>query len=113
MSINSISLFEMLTSLASLIEQLRFSDKAFPITYLLDGFRRYTTTWVVYIEVVLIYHTHEHTLRHVYFSTIEDYLNVIKSLYGVTRSSIRNVCSEFGIYIPQLFLLFSLHNCDI
>ena len=110
MPINSISIFELLTSLVSIIEQIRMRDKVFPITYLLDGFCRSTNTWVVYIEVVPIYHTSEQALRHIYFATIEANLNVFKILHGVTGSSIRNACSEFGIYIHQLFLLFSLHN---
>ena len=110
MSIKSLSIFEPLTYIARLSKQLRLRDKAFPITHLSDCFRKSTITWVVDIEVVPIYHTSMKTLRHVYFAIIANYLDVIESLHGVNGSSIRNICTEFGIYTPQLFLLFSLHN---
>ena len=91
MSINSLSLFELLTYLARRSEQLRLRDKAFP-------------------SGTNLVHFSAQTLRHVYVATIADYVDVVEILHGVTGSSIRNVCTEFGIYIPQFFVLFSLHN---
>ena len=110
MSINSLSLFEILTSLTRLSEQLRLRDKAFPITYILGSFYKSTTTGVVEIEMVPIYHTSGQTLRHIYFSIIAYYPKVVNSLHGVNGSLIRNVLTEFGIYISEFFLLFSLYN---
>ena len=99
MSINGLSIFELLKYLARIIKQLRLHDKSFPITYLLYCFHKPNTTWVVEIEIVPIYHTSEHNLRHVYFAIIADYLELVKSLPGVTISSIRNLSTEFKIDI--------------
>ena len=38
---------------------------------------------------------------------IADYLDIVKSLHGVTVSLIRNVCTDFRINIPQFFFGFS------
>ena len=54
MSIKSLSIFEILTVLERLSEQLRFYDKVFPITYLSDLFCKSTTTGVVEIKTVPI-----------------------------------------------------------
>ena len=53
------------------------------------------------------------TLRHVYFSIIEDYLYAVKIFLGVTGTSILDLCTEFGTYIYHLLLLFSLNIEDI
>ena len=45
---------------------------------------------------------------HVYFAIMADYIDIVESLHGVTRSLIQNICTEFGIYIYQFFLLFYL-----
>ena len=71
-------------------------------------FCKSTTTGVVEIEMVTIYHMSAQSLRYVYFSIIAYYLNVIKSLLGVTISPILNVCSEFGIYFSRLFFCCSV-----
>ena len=84
MSIKSLSLFELLTSLARLSRQLLLRNKDFPITNLLGFFCESNTTGVVEIEMVPIYHTYAQTLRQVYFDIIADYLKVFKSLHVVT-----------------------------
>ena len=61
------------------------------------------------IKMVPIYHTSAQSLWYVYFYIIADYLNLFKSLLGVTRSPIQNACTEFGIYSSQILVLFSLH----
>ena len=110
MFIESLSLFELLTSLAHHSEQIRLCDKAFPITHLSDSFHKYTITGMVEIEMVPIYHTSAQILRHAYFSIIADYLDVVEILHGVTGSSILNVCTESVIYISQFLLFLSLYN---
>ena len=50
------------------------------------------------------------TTREVYFAIIANYFDIVKFLHGVTVSSISNVCTEVGIYVPRLILLFSLYN---
>ena len=110
MSIKSISLFKLLKYLARLIKRLCFRDNVFPITYLLDCFLRSTTTGFFEIEMVPIWHMSEQTLRHVYFAVIEDYINIVKILHGLTGSLIRNIYTDFGIYIYLVYLLFSLYN---
>ena len=47
--INSISCFELFTYIARLSIQLYLRDKAFPVVYISNCFRKFTTTWVVYI----------------------------------------------------------------
>ena len=37
---------------------------------------------------------------------VSDYIDVIDSLFGVTGSSIQDLCAEFGISISWVFLLF-------
>ena len=54
MSIKSLYIFELLTCLAHLSENICLRDKAFPITYLPDCFSKSTTTWVVDIELIPI-----------------------------------------------------------
>ena len=53
-SIKSLSIFELLTYLPLLSEQIRLRDKDFPIIYLLDCFLKSTTTWVAETEMVPI-----------------------------------------------------------
>ena len=113
MSINSLSLFELLTYLARLSKQIRLCEKAFPITHPSEFFCKSTTNWVDEIEVVPIYHTSSQTLRHVYFAIISDYLDIVKFLHGVTGSSIRNIRTEVIIYVPHFLLLLSLYNEEI
>ena len=108
MSIKNLSHFELLTNLARLSKTSRLHDNIFPITYISDFFCKSTTTGVVEIEMVPIYHTSVHTLRHVYFYIIADYLSVVNILHGITGSLIQNVCTAFVFYISQLLLLFSL-----
>ena len=105
-SLNSISIFEFLISLARLSEQLRLSDKALPITYLWDFFCKSTTTILVEIKIVPIYHTYAQTLRHIYFSIVSDYLDVVDSLHGVTGYLMRNVCTNFGILFLVSFCCY-------
>ena len=109
MTINSLSIFDLLTSIARLSKQLRLHDRAFSTTKLLDYFYRSTATGLVEIEVVPIKHMSAQTLQHAYFSIISDYIHVIKSLHGVTISLIQNVCTDFGIYISR-FLFFLLYK---
>ena len=104
MSINSPSIFEVLTSIVRLIKHIRLCDKTFPITNLSYCYHQSTNTGLVEIELIPIYHTSAQNLRHIYFDIITYYLDVVESLPGVTRSSIQNVCTEFGIYIYQFLL---------
>ena len=67
-SINNISSFELLTSLAHLSKHLRLRDNTFPITYLSDCFCKFNTTGAVEIEMLPIYNTSAQILRHIYFS---------------------------------------------
>ena len=50
----SLSIFELLTYLERISIQLFLNDKSFPVVYLSDYFIKYTTTWVVQIEMVPI-----------------------------------------------------------
>ena len=54
MYIKSLSLFEMLKSIALLKEQLILREKYFPTTHLSDCFNKSTTTGAVDIEMVPI-----------------------------------------------------------
>ena len=105
MSIKSISLFGLLTYIARLSIQLYLREKSFPITYFSDFVCKSTTTGVVEIEMVPLYHKSAHTLRHTYLSTVADYLGIVESLNGVTKSLIQNVCTEFGISISYFVVV--------
>ena len=103
MSIRSISVFKILTYLAQLSIHLFLCYKDFPITYFSKHLCKSTTAWVVKIEMVPIYHNCAHTLWYIYFSILADYINIVKSLHGVTVSPIQNVCTGFLIYISRSF----------
>ena len=55
--------------------------------------------------MVSIYHTSAQSFRHVYFSIIADYLDILKSLLGVTRSLNQNVGADFGMNFNHLFFV--------
>ena len=61
--------------------------------------------------MVPIYDTSAQSLQYLYYSIIEDYIDIVKSFIGLIVSSIRNVCAEFGIYFSKLF--FFLETYDI
>ena len=103
----------MFTYLQWLILHLCLRYKASPIIYFSNFLRKSTTTWVVKIELVQIYNIYAQTFQHVYIYVIEDYLDFVESLLGVTVSPIRNVCAKFGISISQLLLLFSFNIQEI
>ena len=88
MSINSTSLFELLTCIAHLSENLRFCANAFTITHLPEYFSNSTTTWVVEIDVIPILHMSAQNYPYVYFAIIAYYLDIVEFLLGVTGSSI-------------------------
>ena len=100
-SINSLSLFELLTFLARLRIQLYLYYKTFTIEYLSNCFIKHTTTWVVQIEMVPIQHTSAQSLRYMKFSIIAYYFDFIKNLLGVTGYPIQNVCSEFRTFFSS------------
>ena len=109
MYIKIISLFEPLAHLSRIIIQFYLHEKVFTITYFLYYYSKYTTTWVVNIELVPIQKTSVQSLGCVYFYIIACYLNILKRFLGVTRSTTRNICAEFGINFSHIFLLLSLY----
>ena len=108
MSINNLSIFELLIFLPRLSIQHRLDDKDFQVAHFPYCFRRSTSTLVVKIDLVPIQHTSANSLRHIYFSIVEHFIDVVESLLGVTRSRICDECAEFDIPIYRIFLLFSL-----
>ena len=63
--------------------------------------------------MVPIYHTSAQILRYANIAIISEYLNIFKSLLGVTGPLIQNVCAEFEINFSQIFLLFYLYIQEI
>ena len=112
--IKIISIFKLLTYLVQLRIQLCLHDTSFPITYLSNCFCESNTTWVFNIEMVPIQNPSTQSLRYVYFAMIVDYLDIIKSLLGITRYLIRNICTEFGISMSQFcFVVLFLQLRDL
>ena len=97
MSIHSLSIFEPMTYLAWLIIQFCLCDNSFPIIYLSNRFKKSTTTCMVNIETVPIYHKSAQSFQYVYFASISDYLKFFQSLLGINRYPIRSVSNYFGI----------------
>ena len=112
-STKSLYIFELLTYLAQLIVQFILRKKAFKLAYLPNCFCRSTSNRVVKIEMELIYHMPAQIVWYVYFSIVADYSYFMNSLIEVTRSLIHDVCTEFGFFIYQIFLLFSFNIQEI
>ena len=53
------------------------------------------------------------TLRHVYIAIVAYFIKEVKSLHGLTGYLIRNVCTEFGIYIYQFFVVIFVKLRDL
>ena len=90
-SIKSLSIFELLIYISQIIIQCYLYYNAFPVARLPGYFCKSTTTGLVEIDMVPIYHTYAPTLRYVNVAIISDYIDILKSLIGVTGPLIRDL----------------------
>ena len=105
-SINSFSLFEVLTYLARLSLKIRFRDKAFKVSQLSDCFEKvYYHLGGLDINGTNISHICTQFAINIFFYHSRLY-HLRQNL--AWSNLIRYVCAEFGIYFSQLFLLFYL-----